>query len=309
MASSPDLPLDDWVKGYAAGLAPGRPLPERVRWVEAPSGARLAFVEGPGGGVVAKLHHPRTDAADLSRRLATLADPVVAHLFVPPLVADVTTAPDGRLVTWWPQVEVLGPGSDEIPWGRAGELLALLHSVAPSVRDSPRLPEHGAVARLRRAAHRARQLDRPARDLLAPLADRLVSEVARTASAREAEATRERKPARRHTSRVGLCHGDFHLGQLGRQGTRWRLLDVDDLGVGDPAWDLARPAGFWAAGLLDDAGWHDFLAGYGVTGDPWPWLDLPARCAVLVAAVRAVDVQQAHREPSGEALLDACRRM
>jgi predicted trehalose synthase len=43
-----------------------------------------------------------------------------------------------------------------------------------------------------------------------------------------------------------LVHGDWHLGQLGRRGEHWVLIDVDDLGVGDPAWDLARPAGFWA---------------------------------------------------------------
>ena len=40
-----------------------------------------------------------------------------------------------------------------------------------------------------------------------------------------------------------LVHGDWHLGQLGRRSatTPWMLIDVDDLGVGDPAWDLARP--------------------------------------------------------------------
>jgi hypothetical protein len=45
------------------------------------------------------------------------------------------------------------------------------------------------------------------------------------------------------------------LGQLGWRLGALVLIDVDDLGVGDPAADLARPAGFWAAGLLPDGDW------------------------------------------------------
>ncbi|HPV81044.1 MAG TPA: hypothetical protein PLK64_14715, partial [Dermatophilaceae bacterium] len=102
---------------------------------------------------------------------------------------------------------------------------------------------------------------------------------------------------------------------------------LDDLGWGDPAWDLARPAGFWAAGLLSTDDWEGFLAAYRaaggpgvpVTGDPWPALDLPARAAVVIAATRAVGAVGAvgarrsgadtHSDPTAEALLDACRKM
>ena len=112
-------------------------------------------------------------------------------------------------------------------------------------------------------------------------------------------------------------HGDWHLGQLGRLDGSWRLLDIDDIGLGDPAWDLGRPAGFWAAGLLGDEQWRSFLDGYrssggpGVPpdGDPWPRLDLPARCAVFVAAVRELRAQPAPSDHPGSDLLQACSRM
>jgi aminoglycoside phosphotransferase (APT) family kinase protein len=146
---------------------------------------------------------------------------------------------------------------------------------------------------------RARSVDHPATTTLVDLGTRLL---------REAKAT---------PTRQTLVHGDWHLGQLARMPDGLRLLDVDDLGLGDPAWDLSRPAGFWAAGVLDDAAWGAFLAAYRAAGgpavpehgDPWPRLDLPARCAVFVAAVRAVTVQSAHSEHPADALLDACSRM
>ena len=108
-------------------------------------------------------------------------------------------------------------------------------------------------------------------------------------------------------SPTALVHGDWHLGQLARVDGGWRLLDIDDVGLGDPAWDLGRPAGFWAAGLLGDEQWRAFLDGYRASGgpgvppdgDPWPRLDLPARCAVFVAAVRELRVPaDAQRELS-----------
>ena len=77
--------------------------------------------------------------------------------------------------------------------------------------------------------------------------------------------------------------------------------------MGDPAWDLARPAGFWAAGLIPDDDWAAFVDAYRdaggpalPAGDPWPVLEAFARAAV---------VQAAAHQPDDELLLAACARM
>ncbi|MDN5796485.1 MAG: aminoglycoside phosphotransferase family protein [Intrasporangium sp.] len=303
------VPLDDaWLTGYAARLGVAAAAQARPRWVDTPSGARLAFI----GGVVVKLHHHRTIPEALAKRLAAVVDSPLADFFVTPLSPEVSRAPGGSLVTAWPAVPVLDPDGP-LPWAAAGRLLARLHCAAlPSA-----LPVHGATDRVARALARARRLPTvtdtaaytraDSTTMLTRLGEALVREVTRAGTHEE--------PAERHTESPSVVHGDWHLGQLGRWGDGWRLLDVDDLGVGDPAWDLARPAGFWAAGLLDEASWRTFLGAYRAAGgpavppagDPWPRLDLPARCAVFVAAVRSLRGQTP--AGAGAALLHACRQM
>lgn len=274
-----------------AGLTPEEALVRR----STPSGAELALA----GDVVVKLHHPRTDAAALAARLDAVTLPTLAPLWVQPVERRPLPAPDGRLATVWPRVEVLVEGADDHPWAAAGRLLAAQHAVEPDDRLTKDLPAQGGPARVQRALTRVHRLDHPARPALVDLGGRLL-----------ADATSE--PARR-----AVVHGDWHLGQLAQTREGLRLLDVDDLGLGDPAWDLSRPAGFWAAGVLDDTAWETFLQAYRdaggpavpAQGDPWPHLDLPARCAVFVATVRAISFQAAHSGYPADALLEACSRM
>lgn len=253
----------------------------RSFWRGTESGAELAF----SGSVVIKRHPAHTDVSGLTERLALAA----AHpAFVPPLRPAPLTDRDRRPVTLWPRVPVLAPTDTALPWTEAGRLLARLHS-SPVPAG---LPRHGWLERL------ARVRDRAPADLT-PLAHRLHAEVAG-------------RPEPSH-----LVHGDWHLGQLGEWTDGWRLIDIDDVGLGDPAWDLARPAGFWAVGLLPDDDWHTLLDAYRTAGgpavpghgDPWPTLDLPARCAVLVAAVRALRSSDVHSDDTARALVAACRAM
>ncbi|MFE0474540.1 phosphotransferase family protein [Streptomyces sp. NPDC058947] len=256
------------------------------------------------GDTVAKAHPPGTGPTELAGRLA-----VAAHhpgVLLPPL----TPAPldlHGRLVTLWPYGTPVDPDDpDAAPWEAAAGLLARLHRTpAPEGLPPMRGPAKAAhaIARLREtaAAHPAAAPVLRAWDTL-PAWARAEAPMPDTAT---------------------LCHGDLHLGQLVRHpapGGPWRLIDVDDLGVGVPAWDLARPAAWYASGLLPPTEWTRFLAAYReaggpavpADGDPWPALDVPARALTVQTAARAVAKAVAAGRALDEveqAVLDACDRM
>ncbi|WP_460063581.1 phosphotransferase family protein [Streptomyces sp. YKOK-I1] len=253
---------------------------------------------------VAKAHAPTTLPADLAPRLATAAR--LPDLLLPPL----TPAPvslHGRLVTFWPYGTPVDPDDpDSAPWEEAATLLARLHRTPaapglPPMRGPVKAAQ--AVARLRAAA--------PPAATLTP--------VLRAWSVLPAWARAEAPLPDTAT----LCHGDLHLGQLVRHPAPdgpWRLIDVDDLGGGAPAWDLARPAAWYACGLLPPEEWTRFLDAYRAAGgpavppagDPWPALDVPARALTVQTAARAVTKAAAEDRPLDEieqSLVDACARM
>ncbi|MFI6036658.1 phosphotransferase family protein [Streptomyces sp. NPDC051315] len=252
---------------------------------------------------VAKAHAPDTTVTDLTPRLTAAAH--LTDALLPPLTPD--PAPlHGRLVTFWPYGTPVDPDDpDAAPWEAAGTLLARLHRTpAPLPLPPMRGPAKAAhaVTRLREAG------------------PHVATEPVLHAWSRLPAWARAEAPMPDTTT---LCHGDLHLGQLVRHPAPdgpWRLIDVDDLGVGVPAWDLARPAAWYACGLLPPEEWSRFLTAYReahgpavpADGDPWPALDVPARAVTVQTAARAVTKALAQDRPLDEveqSLVDACARM
>ncbi|KUN66493.1 aminoglycoside phosphotransferase [Streptomyces canus] len=252
---------------------------------------------------VAKAHAPDTAPAELTPRLATAAH--LPGILLPPLGRTPVDL-HGRLVTFWPYGEPVDPENpDSAPWEAAATLLARLHRTpAPPGLPPMRGPAKAALAVAR---------------LLAATRQRPATHVLRAWRTLPAWARAETPMSDTTT----LCHGDLHLGQLVRHPVPdgpWHLIDVDDLGVGEPAWDLARPAAWYACGLLSPDDWSRFLGAYRAAGgpavpadgDPWPALDVAARALTVQTAARAiVKAAEADRalDDVEQAVVDACDRM
>ncbi|MFF3513743.1 phosphotransferase family protein [Streptomyces sp. NPDC002573] len=255
------------------------------------------------GDTVAKAHTPGTGPGELALRLATAVR--LPGVLLAPLRPDPVTL-HGRLVTFWPYGTPVDPGAPEAaPWKAAAALLARLH----------RAPAPAGLPPMRGPAKAARAVER----LRAAGPHPATEPVLRAWAALPAWARAEAPAPSART----LCHGDLHLGQLVRHPADtggWLLIDVDDLGAGDPAWDLARPAAWYACGLLPPDEWSRFLSAYREeggpavpsTGDPWPVLDVPARALTVQTAALAVAKSVAAERPLDEveqAVVDACVRM
>ena len=300
-------------------------------------GAVVAKAHPPGSGGHAEAAEEEADAGELTVRLRTAAHPRLSGVLLPPLGPDGTpaTSPrnlyprrlaDGRLATLWPRGTAVSPDAPEAaPWQAAGALLARLHAVPPDALTgelSGPLPPMRGPAKAARAMQRMRAAlgtgSVPPRAPAGPALAEAARTVERAWTSLPAWCRAEALPP---PSRTGvLCHGGFHLGQLvGHPPPEgpWQLIDVDDLGLGDPAWDLARPAAWYAAGLLHAADWNSFLSAYQHAAglppyDPWPRLDAPARALTTQTAALAVAKAHVSQRPLDEAemaCVEACARI
>jgi aminoglycoside phosphotransferase (APT) family kinase protein len=249
--------------------------------------------------VVIKVHRAGTDPRDLATRL--LIATRLGGNGHGTLLAPLSTVPErfgARWRTRWPRVETVPQRPERAPWPEAGRLLARLHR--EPLGDDERSVQQGGPQRLRRALYALNHHES-------------IYAVTHAAAALPMRVWAPGGCGRPQT----LVHGGWHLGQMGRRhGGPWQLLDVDDLGVGDPAWDLAGPAGFWAAGLLPDADWHAFIDAYREAGgvglpqapeDPWTVLEPLAHAAVVLAA--AAGAMHGKGDEAQEILVEACARM
>jgi hypothetical protein len=275
------------------------------------------------GDIVLKVHVRGTDAAHLAARLAIAADPRLGGVLLAPLpipgatLAGLAARVGDRYVSAWPAGVGLGPGElDDVPWEQVAAMLAQMH--APSALAAASASAWASAGHLVPPAVVCRRLER-AVGRLATLDDPLAEEIL------QAHATLPAwvrwAPMRARVGRAALVHGDWHLGQLLRVGGAFlRIIDIDDIGVGDPAWDLARPAAWYAAGLLAQQAWERLLGGYSEAGgtafppgaDPWVTLDGPARALAVQYAATAVADRACYGEPldeAADAFVKCCRRM
>ncbi|MCW2879360.1 MAG: aminoglycoside phosphotransferase [Sphaerisporangium sp.] len=252
------------------------------------------------GDVVVKAHPEDTDEAALTARLRAAAE--LPGVLLPPLAVRAQRVA-GRLVTLWPAGEPVDPSDPyAAPWEAAAVLLARLHDVPTG---GLALPPAGGPARPARAV---------------ALLDGLDGAYAAPAGVIR-EAFHSLPPGATVTGPGAgrLTHGDWHLGQIVRYDGEWLLIDVDDLGAGTPAWDLARPAAWFATGFLSPDLWERFLAAYlGAGGsavphgDPWRELDVPARALTVQLAATAVAAAGAEGRPLDDveqALVSSCGRI
>ncbi|MFD6419004.1 phosphotransferase family protein [Streptomyces sp. NPDC060194] len=260
------------------------------------------------GRLVAKAHAPDSDPVALAVRVAVAAHPALTGILLPPLTP-AAGAVAGRPGSVWPLGLPVDPERPEAaPWEEAARLLARLHAVPAGRLTGPLPPMRGPLKAARAMARMRAAAPHPA-----------TQDVERAWATLPAWARAEAP----HPTARTLCHGDLHLGQLVRHPAPegpWLLIDVDDLGLGDPAWDLARPAAWFAAGLLAPEIWHRFLTAYRTAGgsavpehdDPWPALDVPARALTAQTAALAIAKAATGQRPLDEdelLMTAACARI
>jgi aminoglycoside phosphotransferase (APT) family kinase protein len=251
--------------------------------------------------VIVKSHARRTNESHLGQCLQIVSGSGFRDVFVQPRIAKPKHVA-GKLVTYWQAGRALECHSpDEIDWGAAAKLLATLHALPIPART----PQSGWTARIKRSYQR-----------LAILPDSLE----RTAVLSAYATLPSHGSSRWIPAPPVVIHGDFHPGQLVELGGQLKLIDIDDVGIGDATWDLSRIAGWRLAGLLSEENWRQFIDSYFAQrpdfhddqASLWDRLELSARAAVVQSAAARLFAAWDESRPLEDFesdLIETCKRI
>ncbi len=307
-------PSESGLLTLARSCAPdlaGRGTVEVLSWSRGPGGSLVCAV----GAVVVKVHRLGTQGQLLALRLRLARHPLLAPVLLTPVSPEPWEL-DGRWVSFWPRALPVRPEARTAPWGEAARLLAALHRIPVSRLSEDLLPVGSLCEGPWPEAGHLAGLDRALDALSGAEFDPEVQAVVRARQGLSPEPSRGRS-----SPEEVLVHGDWHFGQLLHTQAGWRLGDVDDLGRGDPWWDLGRVAAFEAIGVLTAGTLASFLREYHEAGGPLDWpadpatatrLDEAARAHVVRAAATGLAASRASNgplDPVTAELVDACRRM
>lgn len=273
----------------------------------ASSGARsvLRF-----GDVVVKIYDESTPLQHVETSLALIGCREARDLFLQPLCRHVFQIDDrhsvtGRLLTLWPAAHTFLPASvEQFEWVESAQLLAKLHSLSiPSSRLVRPAGWLSRLGRLKSKIETSHAFPAEKKTLLAALAT--LPRLGSTCW---------------HMHTTSLIHGDWHPGQVARSGHELKLIDSDDVGLGDPMWDLARVAGWSLAGVISNEVWNTFFSHYAAARllnkqqieTVWQNLELPARAAAILSAATGMlhaEKEQRELEDYEKELLESCQRI
>lgn len=256
------------------------------------------------GNVVVKIYNQKSLLQHVETSLTLIASREANDLFLQPLCRHVFQIED-RLFTVWPAAETHLPNSvDQFEWVESAQLLASLHNL--SVRTKRLVRPAGWLGRLghlKTKIEACRAFPDERKTLLAAL-----------------ETLPRFSSTTWHENNTSLVHGDWHPGQVVRSSNQLKLIDCDDVGLGNPMWDLARVAGWSLAGVISHEVWTSFFNHYAAARQltnqqietVWQNLELPARAATILSAATGVihaEKEQRDLEDYEKELFESCQRI
>jgi len=237
--------------------------------------SRIVYLENS----VSKLHAQYSNVSEIEVRLNLISLDSLRSQFLQPLSRKPEVR-EGRALTLWPYAKPLPADSlEDVPWNDCAALIAALHKV----ELEPQLVALGSgwLMRLSRSIEKLERMSASAERSI-------ILEAAQTLPLFSSASWTHHKQS--------YIHGDWHPGQVAYYENKLVFIDIDDVGIGNRMFDLAKPAAYFLAGLLPNHMWKEFSEGYQNSCNMsqenrdtfWSELELPARAAVIQSAITAL---------------------